>query len=155
MAKALDLYDKQEFYACLQCAVCTGSCPAARVVPGYNPREFILRYILYGEQEEVLDNPLIWCCTTCHTCQERCPNGICITGLLTHILNMAAKRGNVPQALIAGVRTMVETGWSIPATPRSDRIRKELGLAPLKQPNHKEIREIFSEAGLDAILEIE
>ena len=38
MAKALDLYDKEEFYRCLQCAVCTGSCPSAQVVEGYTYR---------------------------------------------------------------------------------------------------------------------
>jgi len=155
LAKALDLFKKEEFYQCLQCAVCTGSCPAARVIPECNPREVILRYILYGEQEEVLDMPSVWYCTTCHACQERCPHGIHISGLLTHIMNLAAKRGNLPDALRAGVELMAEIGWSVQATPRSDRMREEIGLRPLKKPNTEEIREIFREAGLDKILEIE
>ena len=154
MSKALDLYDKEEFYRCLQCAICTGSCPAARVIPGYNPREIILRYMLYGEQDEVLEMPELWCCTTCHTCQARCPHNICISGLLTHILNLAAARGNLPQTLREGIKLMAETGWSIQATPRADRIREELGLKPLKRPDAQEIREIFREAGLDRILDL-
>ena len=60
MGKALDLYDREEFYRCLQCAVCTGSCPSAQVVEGFNPRELILRYMLYGEQEEVLADEKLW-----------------------------------------------------------------------------------------------
>ncbi len=154
MAKALDLYDKEEFYRCLQCAVCTGSCPTAQVVEGFNPREIILRYMLYGEQEEVLADEKLWCCTTCHACQERCPHEITISGLLTHIMNLAARGGNLPRPLKENIKLMAETGWSIRATSHSDRIREQLGLKPLKRPNTAEIRSILSETGLDEILEL-
>ena len=154
MAKALDLYDKEEFYRCLQCAICTGSCPAAQVVDGFNPREIILRYMLYGEQEEVLADEKLWCCTTCHACQERCPHEITISGLLTHIMNLAAKRGNLPRPLKENIKLMAETGWSVKATSHSDRIRGELGLKPLKRPDTEEIRSILCEAGLEEILDL-
>jgi len=154
VAKALDLYDKEEFYRCLQCAVCTGSCPAAQVVEGFNPREIILRYMLYGEQEEVLADEKLWCCTTCHACQERCPHEITISGLLTHIMNLAAKGGNLPRPLKENIKLMAETGWSVRATSHSDRIREELGLKPLKRPDTAEIRSILCEAGLEEILDL-
>jgi heterodisulfide reductase subunit C len=154
MPKALDLYDKEEFYRCLQCAICTGSCPVAQVVEGFNPREIILRYILDGEQDEVLNLEAIWCCTTCQVCQERCPHDIRITGLLIHIMNLAARRGNLPSCLREGVRLMIETGWSIPAPDRANRVRQELGLKPLKRPNTKEIGEILEEAGLGEIMDM-
>jgi heterodisulfide reductase subunit C len=154
MAKALDLYDKEEFYRCLQCAICTGSCPSAQVIEGFNPREIILRYMLYGEQEEVLADETLWCCTTCHACQERCPHQITISGLLTHIMNMAARRGNLPKPLKEHIKLMAETGWSVRATSHSDRVRRELGLKPLKRPNAVEIRSILTEAGLAEILEL-
>ncbi|HOY61948.1 MAG TPA: 4Fe-4S dicluster domain-containing protein [bacterium] len=154
MGKALDLFEKEEFYKCLQCAICTGSCPVARVVERFNPREIILRYILYGEEDEVLGMKEIWNCATCHACQERCPHNITISGLLTHIQNLAAKKGNLPDTMKAAMTLMAETGWSIQATPRSDRVRTELGLAPLKRPDTAEIRKIFKEAGLDEILDL-
>jgi heterodisulfide reductase subunit C len=154
MAKALDLYDREEFYRCLQCAVCTGSCPSARVIEGYNPREIILRYMLYGEQEEVLADEKLWCCTTCHACQERCPHEITISGLLTHIMNLAARRGNLPRPLKENIKLMAETGWSVKATSHSDRIREQLGLKPLKHPDTAEIRSILCEAGLEEILDL-
>lgn len=154
MPRALDLFDKEEFYRCLQCAVCTGSCPTAHVIPEFNPREIILRYMLYGEEDEVLDMPSLWCCTTCHACQERCPQEICISGLLTHIMNLAAKRGNLPKTMREGIKLMAETGWSIQASQHADRVREELGLKPLKRPDVSEIRKIFREAGLDEILEL-
>jgi heterodisulfide reductase subunit C len=154
VAKALDLYDKEEFYRCLQCAVCTGSCPAAQVVDGFNPREIILRYMLYGEQEEVLADEKLWCCTTCHACQERCPHEITISGLLTHIMNLAAKGGNLPRPLKENIKLMAETGWSVRATSHSDRIREQLQLRPLKHPDTAEIRSILCEAGLEEILDL-
>ncbi|MBN2554157.1 MAG: 4Fe-4S dicluster domain-containing protein [Spirochaetales bacterium] len=154
MAKALDLYDKEEFYRCLQCAICTGSCPVAQVIDGFNPREIILRYMLYGEQEEVLADEKIWCCTTCHACQERCPHEITISGLLTHIMNLAARKGNLPRPLKDNIRLMAETGWSVRATSHSDRVREQLGLKPLKRPDTHEIRSILCEAGLEEILEL-
>jgi heterodisulfide reductase subunit C len=154
VAKALDLYDKEEFYRCLQCAICTGSCPAAQVVDGFNPREIILRYMLYGEQEEVLADEKLWCCTTCHACQERCPHEITISGLLTHIMNLAAKRGNLPRPLKENIKLMAETGWSVKATSHSDRIREQLGLKPLKRPDTEGIRSILCEAGLEEILDL-
>jgi heterodisulfide reductase subunit C len=154
VAKALDLYDKEEFYRCLQCAICTGSCPAAQVVDGFNPREIILRYMLYGEQEEVLADEKLWCCTTCHACQERCPHEITISGLLTHIMNLAARRGNLPRPLKENIKLMAETGWSVKATSHSDRIREQLGLKPLKHPDTAEIRSILCEAGLEEILDL-
>ena len=154
MAKALDLYDKEEFYRCLQCAICTGSCPVAQVIDGFNPREIILRYMLYGEQEEVLADEKLWCCTTCHACQERCPHEITISGLLTHIMNLAARKGNLPRPLKDNIRLMAETGWSVRATSHSDRVREQLGLKPLKRPDTHEIRSILCEAGLEEILEL-
>jgi len=154
VAKALDLYDKEEFYRCLQCAICTGSCPAAQVVDGFNPREIILRYMLYGEQEEVLADEKLWCCTTCHACQERCPHEITISGLLTHIMNLAARRGNLPRPLKENIKLMAETGCSVKATSHSDRIREQLGLKPLKHPDTAEIRSILCEAGLEEILDL-
>lgn len=156
MPKPLELYDKEEFYQCLGCAICTGSCPALRVVDNYySPREIILRYILFGTQEKVLENRNLWCCTTCHTCQARCPHDIRISGLMTHVMNLAAKRGNLPKAMREGMKLMAETGWSVQATPRADRIREELGLKPLEKPKVSDIQEIFEEVGLFEILDKE
>jgi len=153
-SRALDLYDREEFYRCLQCAVCTGSCPSARAVEGFNPRELVLRYMLYGEQEEVISDPKIWSCTTCLACQERCPQEICISGLFTHIMNLAARRGNIPGVLRDAILLMAGTGRSVRATAHTGRLRAALGLMPLPAPNGEEIREILRGAGLGEIVEI-
>ena len=53
MSQSPENFDKRELYRCLQCAVCTGRCPVAQVVPQFNPREMLLRYAFDGEQETV------------------------------------------------------------------------------------------------------
>jgi len=154
VAKVLELYDREDFYKCLQCAICTGCCPAASVVKGYNPREIILRYILYGEQEEVLSDERLWSCTTCHACEERCPHGIAVTGLLTHIMNLAAKRGNIPKPLREMIELMSRTGWSVKTSSHAEEIRETLGLRPLQRPDIEEIRTILRDAGLGGIMDL-
>ncbi len=153
MSGTPELFNRKDFYRCLQCAICTGSCPAARVIEGFNPREYILKYILYGEQEELLKSDMIWCCTTCQICQERCPHGIDISGFLIHIMNLAAERGNLPEEILKEIRLIAETGRSIKSTAHTVRVREELGLKALEQPDTEEIRNILREAGLKGMLD--
>jgi heterodisulfide reductase subunit C len=147
-----DKYNKKELYRCLQCAICTGSCPVSRVIEGFNPRETVLRYILYGEQEEVLEDDLIWCCTACQICSERCPHEIDICGLIIQIMNHAAFRRNIPEALQKQAAQIAGTGRAVSPTPRSERIRRELGLKPLKEPDTGEIRKILIDSGINNVI---
>lgn len=137
---------------CLQCAICTGSCPAARVIDGYNPRRILLRHLFEGAELEAAEMDLIWCCTTCHVCEERCPHGISVSELLLQIMNSAARRGQLPDAIRQTVLSIATTGRAIASTPRSERMRAELGLAPLRNCNTAEIRGLLHECGLGNIL---
>jgi heterodisulfide reductase subunit C len=143
-----DGYDKKELYKCLQCAICTGSCPVSRVIDGFNPREMVLNYILNDEQEEVLETEMIWYCTTCQICSERCPHEIDISGLIIHIMNHAAERRNIPGPLQKQVAQIAGTGRAIAPTLRSKRRREEIGLKPPKEPDTGEIQNILSATGI-------
>jgi heterodisulfide reductase subunit C len=148
--------DKSKFgdlTRCLQCAVCTGSCPAARVIEGYNPREIILRYLLYGEETEIVESDMIWCCTTCHTCEERCPHGISVGALLLEIMNHAAQRGRLPDGVRQTIASIAETGRAVQVTSRAERVRDELGLEPIRNCNTEDIRALLHECGVDTMLE--
>ena len=153
MTKNLDPMERSALSACLQCAICTGSCPTARVIDGYNPREIILRYLLYGEEKEIVDSDLIWCCTTCHTCEERCPHGISVSELLILIMNHAAEQGNLPEAIRQAISSIAETGRVIQGTSRSERARSELGLDPIPECDTTEIRELLRACGVEQMLE--
>jgi heterodisulfide reductase subunit C len=145
-------YNIKELYRCLQCAICTGSCPVSSVIEGFNPREMVLKYVLYGEQEEVLENDLIWNCTMCQLCSERCPHEIDVSGLIIHIMNRAALRRNIPEALRKQVVRIKISGRALTETPRSSRVRRELGLKPLKEPDAGEIRRILSDCGIEDVI---
>jgi len=149
MPEKADSIDLSALSSCLQCAICTGSCPVARVIDGYNPREIILKYLLYGEAEDIVDSDLIWCCTTCHTCEERCPHGISVSELLVRIMNHAAERGNLPDAIRQAVSCIAGTGRAVRPTSRSQRTRRELGLDPIPECNTSEIRELLRACGVE------
>jgi heterodisulfide reductase subunit C len=148
-------FEKKELYRCLQCAVCTGSCPVAPVIDGFNPREMILQYAFHGEKDRAWKDGLVWCCSTCYACNERCPHGIDVCGLLTHIMNRAAANGELPGNLREGLKILLDTGRLLRTTPRSERIRSEIGLAPLSTSSSPEIRQLLVAAGLDRLLEAE
>lgn len=67
------LIDSTQTYYCLDCGVCTGSCPVARVFPDFSPRQIIERSLY--EIEEPSDDT-IWSCLTCAQCSVRCPANI-------------------------------------------------------------------------------
>jgi len=138
---------------CLQCAVCTGSCPVARVIDGYNPREIILRCLLYGEDKAVTDADTVWSCLTCHTCEERCPHGISVGDLLIEIMNRAAAEGRLPAAIRQTIANIARTGRAVPVSARCERLRKNLGLEPLRACDTDAVQELFRKCGVDKMLE--
>lgn len=70
MTAIAKLIDSTQTYYCLDCGVCTGSCPVARVFPDFSPRRIIERSLY--ELEEPSDET-IWSCLTCAQCSVRCP----------------------------------------------------------------------------------
>jgi heterodisulfide reductase subunit D len=58
---------------CLECGVCTGSCPVSRHYPEFSPRLFVESALL-GTGEKMLAEREVWTCLTCGTCTSRCPS---------------------------------------------------------------------------------
>jgi Fe-S oxidoreductase len=73
MTSLAELIDVTKTYYCLDCGVCTGSCPVARVFPDFSPRQIIERS-LYALEEP--SDSTIWSCLTCAQCSVRCPANI-------------------------------------------------------------------------------
>ncbi|MGD2149293.1 MAG: (Fe-S)-binding protein [Desulfobacterales bacterium] len=73
MTAIADLINTTKTYYCLDCGVCTGSCPVSRVFPEFSPRQIIERSLY--ELEELSDQT-IWNCLTCAQCSVRCPADI-------------------------------------------------------------------------------
>ncbi|MFC1919313.1 4Fe-4S dicluster domain-containing protein [Chloroflexota bacterium] len=62
---------------CYACGTCVAGCPAAEggVLEPLLIRRLV-RKVLLGLEEELLDDESPWMCVTCHACEERCPMGV-------------------------------------------------------------------------------
>lgn len=76
---------------CFQCGTCTAGCPTVYAMD-YTPRQ-IMRMVNLGMKEEVLKSSTIWLCSSCFTCQTRCPRGVEITSVMGALKNIAIKDG--------------------------------------------------------------
>ncbi|HEX9971280.1 MAG TPA: (Fe-S)-binding protein, partial [bacterium] len=67
------IIEQTNAHYCLECGICTGSCPISRIYPHYSPRLFVEKSLLISEEELIEDNGL-WTCLTCGACSKRCPS---------------------------------------------------------------------------------
>ncbi len=79
---------------CIQCGTCSSSCPMA-VYMDYPPRK-IMGMIKNGFKEDALQSFTIWLCSSCYTCQVRCPAKIKITDVMYALKRKAIKEEIYP-----------------------------------------------------------
>jgi heterodisulfide reductase subunit D len=94
--------DKTKAYLCLECGVCTGSCPVSRHHPAYSPRITVEKALLFDEEESLHDKEM-WSCLTCGTCDLRCPSTVDFTSFMRSVREKARQTGET------GVCTHAET----------------------------------------------
>lgn len=116
---------------CFACGTCAASCPVRSINGDYNPRR-IIRMTLLGMKEEVLKSPFIWLCSTCYTCQERCPQGVRITDLMTALKNLAVREGNCPSGVAMQWKLVQEQGRLYPIDDFDNKKRAKAGLPELR-----------------------
>jgi len=73
--------DKTKAYYCLDCGVCSASCPVSRYDPLYSPRLTVGRALLAKDRNVLADRQL-WSCLTCGTCNQRCPSKVDYTAFV-------------------------------------------------------------------------
>ncbi len=81
----------QNLYACYQCKRCAAGCPVGEET-GYITPDRLIRMITLGDQENALNNQLVWKCVSCYTCGTRCPNNIHSARITETIKKMAKER---------------------------------------------------------------
>ncbi|RLF57268.1 MAG: (Fe-S)-binding protein [Thermoplasmata archaeon] len=97
----MELTQRQIDY-CMECGVCTGSCPVSRVMPGFSPRQIIKR-VLIEEDEDLLRGRDLWACLSCARCSVRCPAEIDFPEFARVCREKARKLGNLPQESHHGI----------------------------------------------------
>ncbi len=130
---------------CYQCGACVAVCPVTRFRSDFNPRLIVLN-ALCG-QEDVLLGPdsVLWLCTNCYSCYERCPQDVRPVEVIIALKNLAAAKGTAPSDLSKFADVVSETGYSARITHSVNERRKRLGLPELKKAPTDEIRKILSE----------
>ncbi|MCD4720780.1 MAG: (Fe-S)-binding protein [Desulfobacula sp.] len=87
---------KQQIDYCMECGVCTGSCPVAMELEGFSPRQMIKRML--GEPEgNVLQSKDVWACLSCSRCSDRCPVEIDFPAFIRAYRKKARQEGNLPK----------------------------------------------------------
>ena len=76
---------------CMQCGVCSGSCPLGTQMD-YGPRKLFIM-ILAGMKDDVLSANTMWNCTSCYRCVVRCPREVPVTYILQGLARHAVDLG--------------------------------------------------------------
>jgi heterodisulfide reductase subunit C len=131
---------------CYQCGACVGDCPSTTYGSTFNPREIMLK-VLYGLGEELLvEDSILWQCTNCYNCHERCPQEVKPVEVIISLKNMLADLGIYPDAVDKVIQTFEETGRTTPINPAVQRNRERFGLPPLPPVPMDEIRKLMEPA---------
>jgi len=86
------LEDGKGIKQCLQCGICSSSCPVRALVPAFNPQRLIAK-ILLGLKEEVLSSEEIWFCARCQQCTANCRKNIKPGDIITAVRTLALREG--------------------------------------------------------------
>ncbi len=80
---------------CMQCGVCSGSCPFGPYWE--HPPQEIFMLIRAGQRDAVLNSDSMWMCTSCYNCMVRCPRELPITHIMHGLANYAHRLGLAPK----------------------------------------------------------
>ncbi len=128
---------------CYQCGACVAACPAARFNEKFNPRDVLLKTLIGDEQDLIREDSIIWLCTNCYSCYERCPQDVRPVEVIIALKNLCAEQGVLPGDINKFSETLIKTGRSVIITSTVNRRRQELGLPELKDVNVNELQTII------------
>jgi len=84
---------------CFQCQKCTSGCPIAGGAD-VKPHE-IVRLAQLGARQELLSSRFIWECTSCGTCEARCPQGVNLPAAIDTLRRLSREGGFVADPAVA------------------------------------------------------
>jgi heterodisulfide reductase subunit C len=142
---------------CFQCGTCTASCPSGRQT-SYRTRK-LMRMAQLGLKSEIIDNDDLWQCTTCYTCEERCPRGVPIVNIVIALRNIAVANGKMFENHKKTAQNLLKYGHTVSINDKVKAQRKELGLAEVpptvlaNEKAKKDLDVILQATGFDKLVE--
>ncbi len=105
-----------------------------------------------------MDSDDLWMCTTCYTCEERCPRGVKIVDIIIALRNIASEEGHMLDDHKKVSNSLLKNGHTIPLSDKYAQLRKDMGL-PEKPPTLlsddealKNFQAIMSKVGFDKLI---
>lgn len=108
--------NQSKIFMCMQCGMCTGSCPEAGITP-LNVRSLVKRKQLKLEIHESAP----WYCTSCGECTLRCPRDVKPSEMIIEARSAAVEEGEIPTSIQKALEnTFVQKNpWGRPKAKRS------------------------------------
>ena len=115
-----ELVQKHKLLECIQCGMCTGSCPVSRKA-NLNIRRYMREVSALGKLTIHPQNEL-WSCTTCSTCGVRCPKDLNPYEFLIDIRSMAVEEGQIAPTIRDALESIFKNGnpWARIRSKRSE-----------------------------------
>ncbi|KON31028.1 hypothetical protein AC482_02245 [miscellaneous Crenarchaeota group-15 archaeon DG-45] len=117
---AEDFIDRFNLLECIQCGVCTGSCPVS-VKADLNVRR-LMRGISLHRRVEVPPDDTLWSCTTCSSCHVRCPKGLTPFDTIIGLRGIAVEEGRIAPTIRDALESVYNHGnpWGRIRSRRSE-----------------------------------
>jgi heterodisulfide reductase subunit C len=146
-------YEGRTILYCYQCGTCSAGCPVVSAM-GLMPHQ-IIRMVLLGLKQEVLESNTLWLCASCYLCNERCPQGVEISNVFFALKNIATRHHIIPKGLKQLARNLLKLGVTAEVTEFQEEERGDLGLPAVAKVDSNAVREILCRTGLDKLMEKE
>jgi Fe-S oxidoreductase len=120
VSEAIALMGGDTINSCMQCGMCSGTCPWPDVGSSFYTRQLIRMGQLGAEGFEADD--ILYACTTCKHCVINCPRQVGIIGVVRAMRAMIAETGGGPQSLRTIMGSVHSNGnpWSEPREKREN-----------------------------------
>ncbi len=119
-------YGGSDANMCFQCGTCTASCPSGRIT-SFRTRK-IVKAAQMGIRDVAFADDDLWQCTTCYTCQERCPRQVPIVDIIIALRNMDVAGGHMYDSHRKTGENLLEIGHSVSFGDKQKKLRAGMGL---------------------------
>ena len=127
---------------CVQCGACSAVCPGVKAGFPLLCRNLI-RHLLNGELEEIIEDPSSWGCQACNRCTEVCPQGVRPQEVVFAFRRYQGNEMAFSTSSITSQMNLYETGHAVFTDARE--LREQVGLPaqpPTSAYNEKAQQEI-------------
>jgi heterodisulfide reductase subunit C len=119
-------YGGDHILNCVQCGACSAVCPGVKAGFPLLCRNLI-RALLNGQLEEIIEDSSSWGCQACNRCTEICPQGVRPQEVVFAFRRYQANQLAFSTSAITSQMNLFETGHAVYTDPKE--ARKKVGLS--------------------------